>query len=85
MNIDEQKSKAMAFRAMHRSAKVLVLPNAWDVASARVFEEAGFGAVATTSAGVAFGFCSRYLSIVGYGHPLKGIPNCEPMPIGAES
>jgi 2-methylisocitrate lyase-like PEP mutase family enzyme len=31
-----------------------VLPNAWDVASARVFEEAGFPAVATTSAGVAF-------------------------------
>ena len=54
MNIEEQKSKAMAFRAMHRAGKVLVLPNAWDVASARVFEEAGFGAIATTSAGVAF-------------------------------
>ena len=54
MNIEEQKSKAMAFRAMHRSGKILVLPNAWDVASARVFEEAGFGAIATTSAGVAF-------------------------------
>jgi 2-methylisocitrate lyase-like PEP mutase family enzyme len=54
MNIEEQKSKAMAFRAMHRGGKILVLPNAWDVASARVFEEAGFGAIATTSAGVAF-------------------------------
>ena len=54
MNIDEQKSKAMAFRALHGSGKTLVLPNAWDVASARVFEEAGFGAIATTSAGVAF-------------------------------
>jgi 2-methylisocitrate lyase-like PEP mutase family enzyme len=53
MNMEEQKSKAMAFRAMHRG-KILVLPNAWDVASARVFEEAGFGALATTSAGVAF-------------------------------
>jgi predicted nucleic acid-binding protein len=30
------------------------LPNAWDVASARVFEEAGFPAVGTTSAGVAW-------------------------------
>jgi len=39
---------------MHRSGRILVLPNAWDVASARVFEEAGFGAIATTSAGVAF-------------------------------
>src|ERR1700741_3858961 len=54
MNIEEQKSKAMAFRAMHRGGKILVLPNAWDVASARIFENAGFGAIATTSAGVAF-------------------------------
>lgn len=54
MNIEEQKSKAMTFRAMHRGGKILVLPNAWDVASARIFENAGFGAIATTSAGVAF-------------------------------
>jgi len=54
MNIEEQKSKAVAFRGMHRGDKVLILPNAWDVASARIFENAGFGAVASTSAGVAF-------------------------------
>jgi 2-methylisocitrate lyase-like PEP mutase family enzyme len=53
MSLDEQKSKANAFRAMHRG-KILVLPNAWDVASARIFENAGFGAIATTSAGIAF-------------------------------
>ncbi|MBZ5721698.1 MAG: isocitrate lyase/phosphoenolpyruvate mutase family protein [Acidobacteriia bacterium] len=50
----DQKAKAIAFRAMHRGPGILLLPNAWDVASARVFEEAGFGAIATTSAGVAF-------------------------------
>src|SRR4029077_9136221 len=54
MTVEEQKSKANAFRVMHRGEKILVLPNAWDVASARVFEEAGFGAIATTSGGVAF-------------------------------
>jgi 2-methylisocitrate lyase-like PEP mutase family enzyme len=54
MSIEEQKSKANAFRAMHRGGKILRLPNAWDVASARVFGDAGFGAIATTSAGVAF-------------------------------
>jgi len=54
MTIDEQKSKANAFRAMHRGGRILRLPNAWDVASARVFEDAGFGTIATTSAGVAF-------------------------------
>jgi 2-methylisocitrate lyase-like PEP mutase family enzyme len=45
--------KAIAFRQLHRLG-VLVLPNAWDVASARIFEEAGFPAIATTSAGIAF-------------------------------
>lgn len=53
-NIEQQKNKANAFRQMHRGPNILVLPNAWDVVSARLFEEAGFGAVATTSAGVAF-------------------------------
>jgi 2-methylisocitrate lyase-like PEP mutase family enzyme len=33
---------------------MLILPNAWDVASARIFEEAGFPAIATTSAGIAY-------------------------------
>jgi len=54
MTIDDQKSKAMTLHTLHRGPNVLVLPNAWDVASARVFEEAGFGTIATTSAGIAF-------------------------------
>ena len=33
---------------------MLVLPNAWDAGSARIFVEAGFKALATTSAGIAF-------------------------------
>jgi 2-methylisocitrate lyase-like PEP mutase family enzyme len=53
-DVEQQKTKANAFRQMHRGPGILVLPNAWDVISARLFEEAGFGAIATTSAGVAF-------------------------------
>ena len=49
-----QTAKAVHFRQLHRGPGVLVLPNAWDVASARIFEEAGFPAIATTSAGIAF-------------------------------
>lgn len=45
--------KAEQLRALHQPPPILVLPNAWDAASARVFEAAGFPAVATTSAGVA--------------------------------
>jgi 2-methylisocitrate lyase-like PEP mutase family enzyme len=49
-----QIEKAEDFRQRHRGPGPLVLPNAWDVASARIFEEAGFPAIATTSAGIAF-------------------------------
>nr|WP_117300957.1 isocitrate lyase/phosphoenolpyruvate mutase family protein [Paracidobacterium acidisoli] len=49
-----QEEKTVRFRALHRGPEILVLPNAWDVASARVFEAAGFPAIATTSAGIAF-------------------------------
>ncbi|HYZ16811.1 MAG TPA: isocitrate lyase/phosphoenolpyruvate mutase family protein [Candidatus Acidoferrum sp.] len=44
----------MTFKALHRRGDPLVLPNAWDAVSARLFEMAGFPAVATTSAGVAY-------------------------------
>jgi 2-methylisocitrate lyase-like PEP mutase family enzyme len=50
----EQKEKAIVFRRMHQREDTLLLPNVWDVASARIFEEAGFLALATTSAGIAF-------------------------------
>jgi 2-methylisocitrate lyase-like PEP mutase family enzyme len=42
------------FLKLHQRPDILVLPNAWDVASARIFEEEGFAAVGTSSAGVAF-------------------------------
>jgi 2-methylisocitrate lyase-like PEP mutase family enzyme len=45
--------KAAALRALHRRGQPLILPNAWDAASARAFEAAGFPAVATSSAAVA--------------------------------
>lgn len=53
-NLEEQKSKATAFRQMHRGPKALLLPNVWDVAGARILQEVGFQAIATTSAGIAF-------------------------------
>jgi 2-methylisocitrate lyase-like PEP mutase family enzyme len=45
--------KAERLRALHHGDRPLVMPNAWDVASARSVETAGFAAVATTSGGVA--------------------------------
>jgi 2-methylisocitrate lyase-like PEP mutase family enzyme len=52
--MSSQVDKAMQFRQLHRGPRALVLANVWDVASARIFEEAGFPALATTSAGIAF-------------------------------
>jgi 2-methylisocitrate lyase-like PEP mutase family enzyme len=46
-------AKAKAFREMNDKGHLL-LPNAWDAASARIFEEAGFAAIGTTSAGIAY-------------------------------
>jgi 2-methylisocitrate lyase-like PEP mutase family enzyme len=54
MSSSEQREKAERFRTLHMGPRILVLPNVWDGASARIFEDAGFPAVATTSAGVAF-------------------------------
>jgi 2-methylisocitrate lyase-like PEP mutase family enzyme len=45
---------AETLRRLHIGGPLLVLPNAWDAASARIFVEAGFAALATTSAGIAF-------------------------------
>lgn len=45
---------AERFRALHHQSTPVVLANVWDVASARIVEEAGFEALATTSAGVAW-------------------------------
>ncbi|HSD19264.1 MAG TPA: isocitrate lyase/phosphoenolpyruvate mutase family protein [Anaeromyxobacter sp.] len=48
-----QAEKAEAFRALH-DGEPFVIPNPWDVGSARVLEALGFRALATTSSGFAF-------------------------------
>ena len=50
----DQVAKARLFQQMHLGPEILVIANAWDAASARVFEEAGIRAVGTGSAGIAF-------------------------------
>jgi len=45
--------KAAALLALHHG-KGFVLPNAWDPGSARILEQVGFAAIATTSAGIAW-------------------------------
>ena len=54
MTRDQQKQLAENFRQAHKPLPLLLLPNAWDVMSARLFEAAGFGTIATTSGGLAW-------------------------------
>lgn len=54
MDITTLIERAHAFRQLHDRTRVLLLPNAWDAGSARLFAELGFAAIATTSAAVAW-------------------------------
>src|SRR5882762_9342895 len=54
MDVRAQAEKAEQFRKLHEGPRILVLPNVWDAASARILEELGYPAIATTSAGIAF-------------------------------
>ena len=49
----QQSSKADTLRELHHGDHAVVFPNVWDATSARVVEELGYPAVATTSAGIA--------------------------------
>jgi len=49
-----QRDMAAKFRALHAPGQFLVLPNAWDAASARIAEDCGGKAIATSSAAVAW-------------------------------
>lgn len=53
MNLSQQ-ARADAFRQLHDAPQPLVLANVWDVASARIVEQAGAPAIGTTSAGMAW-------------------------------
>lgn len=52
----DQTAKAKAFHKLHTGADILVLPNAWDAASAAIMADAGAKAVATSSAAVAWAY-----------------------------
>jgi 2-methylisocitrate lyase-like PEP mutase family enzyme len=63
----KQAEKAALLRRLHHGPSILRLCNVWDAASARIVEQAGFPAIATSSAGVAFSL---------------GYPDMEAIPAG---
>jgi 2-methylisocitrate lyase-like PEP mutase family enzyme len=49
-----QSEKAQLFRSYHTAGEAFIIPNPWDIGSARLLALAGFKALATSSAGYAF-------------------------------
>ncbi|HSO75520.1 MAG TPA: isocitrate lyase/phosphoenolpyruvate mutase family protein [Blastocatellia bacterium] len=54
-----QQEKGSAFRALHQRASAFIIPNPWDIGTARLLAHLGFEALATTSAGFAFSIGQR--------------------------
>src|SRR5436309_3793054 len=54
-----QAEKGEAFRALHRRDRAFIIPNPWDVGTARLLAHLGFEALATTSMGYAFSVGQR--------------------------
>jgi 2-methylisocitrate lyase-like PEP mutase family enzyme len=52
---EDQYRRAVAFGDLHAGPDAFVMPNPWDAGTARILSSLGFPALATTSAGVAFG------------------------------
>jgi 2-methylisocitrate lyase-like PEP mutase family enzyme len=49
-----QAGKCEVFRALHHSGKAFIVPNPWDIGSAKILQGMGFQALATTSVGLAY-------------------------------
>jgi 2-methylisocitrate lyase-like PEP mutase family enzyme len=54
-----QADKGLAFRALHERAGAFIIPNPWDVGTAKLLAHLGFEALATTSSGFAFSLGRR--------------------------
>src|SRR5512147_783991 len=86
-NLDEQKRKADDFLALHHARTILVLPNAWDVASGKIFELEGFKAIGTTSAGISstLGYADgQNMSLAENMDVVQRIVNNTTLPVSAD-
>jgi 2-methylisocitrate lyase-like PEP mutase family enzyme len=81
-----QAEKANAFRALHEGPGAFVIPNPYDVGTARILAGLGFQALATTSAGCAFGLGRREGAMTrdeALAHA-RAIVEATPLPVSAD-
>ena len=86
-NESRQQQQANDFLALHHASEILILPNAWDVVSAKIFEIESFKASGTTSAGIAatLGYADgQKMSLVENLEVVRRIVNSTDVPISAD-
>ncbi|MDE1984342.1 MAG: isocitrate lyase/phosphoenolpyruvate mutase family protein [Gammaproteobacteria bacterium] len=86
-DLASQKRKAELLKSLHQAPPILVLPNAWDAASAALFAQAGARAIATTSAGVAnaLGFADgQFTPLAEVLTATRRIAEAVPVPVSAD-
>ncbi len=78
--------KRARFRALHRRGTPLLIPNPWDVGSARILQGLGFEALASTSAGMAFtmGECEGAISRDAALDHCRMLVDATPLPVSAD-
>lgn len=81
-----QPEKAVAFRRLHERAGAFVIPNPWDVGSARLLAALGFEALATTSAGFAhaLGRLDGSVTLEGKVEHCKALCAATEVPVSAD-
>jgi 2-methylisocitrate lyase-like PEP mutase family enzyme len=83
-----QKEKALIFKALHERKEGFIIPNPWDCGTAKLLENIGFEALATTSAGLAFSLgradSSRKLSLTDAMNNAKDIIMASDLPVSAD-
>jgi 2-methylisocitrate lyase-like PEP mutase family enzyme len=81
-----QSEKAIAFRALHERPRAFIIPNPWDLGTARVLAYLGYEALATTSAGCALTLgCRDYgLSRAQVIDHIRAIAGATDLPVSAD-
>lgn len=81
-----QAEKAIAFRALHERDRAFIIPNPWDVGTARLLAHLGFEALATTSAGFAFslGQCDNTIGRDQMMDHVRAIASATDLPVSAD-
>jgi 2-methylisocitrate lyase-like PEP mutase family enzyme len=80
-------SRRARFRALHAQEKLFVMPNPWDVGSARLLASCGFDALATTSAGFAWasGMLDQSVSRDELVAHVSALAAATPLPLNVDS